>query len=517
MKTGAFGKLGRRARFGGLMLGVVLGVVALAAADLPEDPAVDTILLVNRDRPDSVRLGEYYADHRGIPRENLIALTLPDAETISWKVFVDRIWEPLQTELIRRGWIEGSLGSERDPMGRRTLQIRGHHIEFLVPFRGVPLRIEQDDSRVLPRVDQPNVGELAVIQAAVDSELALLVRANPPATGYITNSLYRNRSPSAAERQSLVRVSRLDGPSEESVRAMIDGALQIEERGLIGRAYVDTGGPHPLGDSWLLAAAERLRAVGFDVTVDAGQDPFPARARFDAPAIYLGWYNADLNGPMALPGFHFPAGALAFPIHSFSAETLHSTEKGWSGPLVARGVSATVGNVYEPFLELSHNLNLLMEALFRGDNFGEAAAYALPALSWEAIAIGDPLYRPFAVGLDEQVKAIDTLTAREAGYVAIRANLASPDSESGDFGLPELEELFRARPSLSLGIFLAQNGRVTGQSSGIPADWSWVREDRPLTADEAGLVTELARELDSRLPDVSRELRRRLSAGSVEP
>jgi len=42
-----------------------------------------------------------------------------------------------------------------------------------------------------------------------------------------------------------------------------------------------------------------------------------------------------------------------------------------------------------------HRPHLLLRALARGHNFGDAVYYALPALSWQGVAIGDPLYRPF--------------------------------------------------------------------------------------------------------------------------
>ena len=84
-------------------------------------------------------------------------------------------------------------------------------------------------------------------------------------------------------------------------------------------------------------------------------------------------------------------------IHSYSATTLRNRDTGWSGPFVARGVTATVGNVFEPYLQLTHRPDLLLRALVRGATFGDAACYAQPALSWQVIAIGDPLYRPFAV------------------------------------------------------------------------------------------------------------------------
>ena len=59
------------------------------------------------------------------------------------------------------------------------------------------------------------------------------------------------------------------------------------------------------------------------------------------------------------------AGAVALHIHSFSAPTLRSDSAGWCGPFVARGVTATVGNVFEPYLDLTHRPNLLLQACRR--------------------------------------------------------------------------------------------------------------------------------------------------------
>jgi uncharacterized protein (TIGR03790 family) len=112
--------------------------------------------------------------------------------------------------------------------------------------------------------------------------------------------------------------------------------------------------------------------------------------------LYFGWYAATVNGPFTVPGFRFPPGTLAMHIHSFSAATLRDAATGWCGPLLARGVTATVGNVFEPYLQLTHRPDYLLRALARGENFGDAVYYAQPALSWNTIAIGDPLYRPFS-------------------------------------------------------------------------------------------------------------------------
>ena len=88
-------------------------------------------------------------------------------------------------------------------------------------------------------------------------------------------------------------------------------------------------------------------------------------------------------------------GAIAEHIYSFSASSLRDAR--WCPAFIARGVAATVGNVYEPDLKFVHRPDLLVQALARGLNWGDATYFALPALSWQAVAVGDPLYRPFRV------------------------------------------------------------------------------------------------------------------------
>jgi hypothetical protein len=88
--------------------------------------------------------------------------------------------------------------------------------------------------------------------------------------------------------------------------------------------------------------------------------------------------------------------------------------------LVARGVTATVGNVTEPYLELTHQPQLLLKSLARGDRWGDAVAYSVPAFSWQAMAVGDPLYRPFKVTFEEQWARRDKLPPEQRAYVVLR-------------------------------------------------------------------------------------------------
>jgi tetratricopeptide (TPR) repeat protein len=112
-------------------------------------------------------------------------------------------------------------------------------------------------------------------------------------------------------------------------------------------------------------------------------------------ALYYGWYAGNVAGPFNQPGFKFVPGAIAVHIHSYSAATLRDETSGWAGPLVSRGAAATVGNVYEPYLELTAHLDILNDRLLHGFTFAESVFMSSRALSWMGVAVGDPLYRPY--------------------------------------------------------------------------------------------------------------------------
>jgi len=214
-------------------------------------------------------------------------------------------------------------------------------------------------------------------------------------------------------------------------------------------------------------------------------------ARFDAPALYFGWYAGDLNGPLAAPGFRFPPGAVALHIHSFSAHTLRSATSGWCGPLVARGVTATVGNVYEPYLDFTHRPDLFFRALARGDNLVEAAYYAVPVLSWQSLVIGDPLYRPFARTAAEEVAQVAGLPPELAPYaVARQMNLlqgSGASAEAEALGRAELARAPSLETALALGALLTATARpeegakvvedaAFGDAGNAPGQWTLLHE-----------------------------------------
>lgn len=259
--------------------------------------------------------------------------------------------------------------------------------------------------------------------AAIDGMLSLLLVPSVPVHGLILNPLHR-QPPPAVSPFPVVRVSRLDGPEFSHARALVNNALLAEEKGLRGRAYIDMdqrGGGFAVGNEWLERTGRIADELGFDTVVDRRGQTFAAHDRMDGAVLYFGWYTENVNGPFALPGFRFPPGAIAMHIHSFSAQELHNPNRKWVGPLVRSGVTATVGNTAEPFLSFTHHPDALLLALANGLNFGDAAYFALASLAWQNLAIGDPLYTPFAVTLEQQLSRMgDPVETLLDQYVAIR-------------------------------------------------------------------------------------------------
>jgi hypothetical protein len=152
-------------------------------------------------------------------------------------------------------------------------------------------------------------------------------------------------------------------------------------------------------------------------------------------------------------------------------------------------VTATVGNVFEPYLQFTHEPQLLLRALARGDTFGAAAAYSVPAFSWQCIAIGDPLYRPFAVPLEKQLANLARLPPALAGYAVLRkVHLLEAAGKAGD-ALALLRREAREHPGLAVSVALAARLDSSGDATGAvqaltvaalltrfrPDDWALVQ------------------------------------------
>lgn len=470
-----------------------LYVVGGQAHAVVDPDAASVVVVVNSSDPESVAIGEYYAAQRGIPAENIIGLKMPLAETISLEQFVETIHNPLLNALLESEWLSGVKSSERDSYGRERLAVAVHSIRYLVTVRGVPLRFSDSAESVDDSLTN-FAKHLQTKRAAVDSELALLTA--PPAakmTGVLRNPYFEGRPVSVADANRVLKVSRLDGPSKRDVIALIDRSIEAEERGLIGRAYIDSGGPHAKGDEWILEAGDLAKAAFFDTDFESSKRPLGYRDRLDAPAIYIGWYRHKAYGPWRESQWSVPAGAIGYHLHSFSATTVRSRQRAWLGPLVAQGYCATVGYTYEPYLEYTIRPQIFLEHLLKGGSFGDAVSVSNPALSWQTVAVGDPLYRPFKLGLEEQLER--SMDGPLAGYLGLR-QLNRLQAQSGDeAALAYARRLFVTHPSLAVAYRLAKLYENASRPQAAVEVLKLIRFINSFTRDEYALVQRIANKL----------------------
>lgn len=379
-------------------------LAALTPVSLQAASPGDTVVVIyNKAVPESKDVAEYYAKCRQVPADQVFGFDLPKGEAISRRDFRDDLQKPLAEALeSKKLW---HVGKGPDPSGRITGNINrvlSSKIRYAVLCYGVPLRITEDGELKEPEAATMRP-EFRRNEAAVDSELACLPNL---AQGYAYTGPARNPFYSVTNAVELnptngiLMVARLDGPTAAIARGLVDKALEAETNGLWGRAYFDQrglkSGPLQLGDEWIEAAAEVAKLTGFETEVDTNDAPISASHPMDHIALYAGWYSEHVCGPFSEPTVEFAPGAFAYHLHSFSAATLRSTSQNWVGPLLAKGVTATMGCVAEPYLQATPDIGTFLgRFLYFGFTFGESAYASQPTLSWQTTVVGDPLYRPF--------------------------------------------------------------------------------------------------------------------------
>ena len=378
--------------------------------DQMEDLAAHLLVVYNANDPDSKELAEHYAAGREIPAERVLPIACPVTEEITRAQYDDTIRTPILSYLFKKNWMTRQSQSVR--VGNRVLQLlvaTHNDIWAIVLMRGVPLKIAPDPNDEDCMEHEP---ELATNAAAVDNELALLPIFGLPRGGYVPNVFFDNGStglkrigPELAK--NIVLVTRLDGPKASDVRRMIDDTLYAEKNRLAGLAVVDTRGKtdvrdtYTSGDTWLRGARDLLVQDGWSVKFDDKEAVIPATDPCNQVALYLGWYTIDAAGPWVTFPNRFVRGAIAYHLHSASANTLRSETSNWAGPLIAHGAAATMGTVYEPYLALTPHEDIFARHLLNGEYFAEAAYASERGLSWMLTVVGDPLYRPFRKPLEQ--------------------------------------------------------------------------------------------------------------------
>ncbi len=385
-----------------------LALLAFAGA-LPAraaSPGDEVIVVYNTRWAESKTIAQHYAERRGVPSAQIFGFALSTTEEMSRGEFRDALQKPLAKAIAEKNlWriAPQTVPATTNQPARVERKVAESKIRYAVLCYGIPTRITRDNS-LKENGDEKLRPEMRRNEAAVDNELALLpaIEQQVPLAGPLRNPLYGVTNAALLDpTNNVLIVARLDGPSAAIARDLVDKALEAERDGLWGRAYfdlrkvVDPG--FKLGDDWIRNAAEVCKLSGFETVVDENYGTFPVGFPMSQIAIYMGWYSEHVCGPFTLPKVEFMPGAFAYHLHSFSASNLRSPTRNWAGPLLARGATATMGCVDEPYLGGTPDVaTFAARFIFYGFTFGEAAYAAQSVLSWQTTVVGDPLYRPFS-------------------------------------------------------------------------------------------------------------------------
>jgi len=374
----------------------------------------DEVLVVVNTRMSGGRdIAKKYMHVRDIPPENIVTTSLTLHEVMEREEYEKRLLKPIQEKIA-------------------ALKKQGQNIYAIVLVYGVPLKVlppapdwstedtiaelrrkrstlqkdntKQTEVEKLIKELATQIDELAGTnkRAAVDSELMLAKAKTYELSGWLENPYFIGfqDKKTVVSKSEVLLVARLDGPDEKTVYRMIEDTIATEKKGLQGTAYFDARWPLPEKKQlsgyaqWdaSLHKAARIVENRMPVKLDAQPELFAPGSAPDA-ALYAGWYSLGKY----VDSFSWVRGAVGYHIASAECSTLKKADSQvWCVQMLSKGVAATIGPVYEPYVQGFPLPELFFAALTEGYmDLGESYLIALPYISWQMVLVGDPLYRPF--------------------------------------------------------------------------------------------------------------------------
>jgi uncharacterized protein (TIGR03790 family) len=291
--------------------------------------------------------------------------------------------------------------------------------------------------------------------ASLDSELALLWwdSSDYRIAGRVPNPLFQNQGARPPLRIiPIVMVARLDAPTAELARRLVDQALTAEQHGLAGKFYLDAQGLKPeaspsygfYDQSLRELAALVRRSTSYEVRLEDTPQRFSQPGEAPDVALYIGWYRLRSYED----AFSFNPGAIGYHIASGEAVSLHDPdEPGWCKNALQHGITATLGSTGEPFLDSFPPPKDFIALLLTG-RYTLVEAYYLTTryVSWRMLLVGDPLYNPWRdKGMTAEVhplpippgdlKFSDPVKAREQYRSQLQTTLAQAERSMEQLGL----------------------------------------------------------------------------------
>ena len=403
---------------------LTLFLALFPAVRLFAQSAENILLVLNESSPISLEVGQYYAEKRGVPRDNILRLKTPADDSIERAVYERQIENPIA------GWLYRNFAQDR--------------ILYIVLTKGIPLRVAGTS------------GADGTV-ASVDSELTLLYRKmagqSVPPAGRVDNPYFRGNAQNVQsnvfthETVDIYLVTRLDGYNFDDIRGLIDRGLTPSWEGKI--ILDGKGSSQDKGETWLQAAADLLKAAGYGdrVLLDSSSKVLTG---VDGVLGYYSWGSNDPANKLRRLNLTFVPGALAAMFVSSDARTFAEPPADWNigtwdnkashyagspqslaGDLIREGVTGVAGHVAEPFLEATIRPDILFPAYLAGFNLAESFYQAMPFLSWQTVVVGDPLCAPFRTrsltaaeidpGIDEATELPKYFSTRRLRTISVAA------------------------------------------------------------------------------------------------
>jgi uncharacterized protein (TIGR03790 family) len=328
----------------------------------------DVLLVVNSASGISDSVGQYFANAREIPEQNIVRVSAPMTEEI----------DSLQFEMIRQQ-IESALIS-------RKLQ---DSINYIVTTKGMPLKV----MRVTAYANSSFENELALILGPYASYIGKV--------GKIPSPYYKKRENFTRAKYGFYIVTRLDGYTFHDVKGLIDRSSMMPASISSTSQFVLDMDPlwttTPALNNNMRNVADSLRVRGISSCLDT-----TTTFMMDKTNV-LGYvsfgsndYSDQLYTTNAKPRNTYVPGAIAETYVSTSARSfaLPATYgQSLIADLIAEGVTAVKGYVYEPYSNAMADVSVLFPMYVDGFTVGESFYSASLFLSWMDVVIGDPKFR----------------------------------------------------------------------------------------------------------------------------
>ena len=384
------------------------------------------LIIANGQNPKSVRVASYYCIKRKVPSRNVILLSLGAnlTDSISRSDYQEKIAAPVRDKLYNpefAGKIRCLLTTYGVPFKVGPREPLNDQQEKLADLKQ---QLEQGKLKKtqleMASIDNKDFNQIALLKKQTDSEVARLQSASEYINGKETNAsvdselsmvlysdyeLYRWQPNRLMHKLPVwdymtMMVSRLDGPSAAIAKGLVDKAITEETNGPKGCAYIDWGYSvikngipgFAAYDKSLQKLADFLRAKTRLTVVEEKTVALFSQGQCPDTFIYCGWYSLKRY----IDAFDFADGAVGYHIASWEAVDLRDPNSGqWCPNMLAKGITATIGAVAEPYLQSFPAPEDFFAQLVKGNCLVEAYYQTNPYNSWQFVLIGDPLYRPF--------------------------------------------------------------------------------------------------------------------------